>query len=96
MYAFEHYIVITFYCVYDRLRHAVCMTFRFRIGYKANIEQKCGFNGVRIFSDFLFAQPIFSNPPSHPDLHVGQIEKTVRINGRPLRGLHIELSEKQN
>ena len=63
------------------------MTSRFRIGYQANIEQKCGFKDVHIFSDFLFARPIISNPPVHPDLHVVQIEKTVQINGRPLNQL---------
>ena len=55
-----------------------------RIGYEANIEKKCSFEGVHIFSDFLFARPIISNPPTHPDLHIAQIEKNVRINGRPL------------
>ena len=46
-----------------------------RIGYEANIEQKCGFEGVRIFSGFSLARPNISNPPTHRHLHVVQIEK---------------------
>ena len=46
-------------------------------------NKKCRLKGVHIFSDFLFARPTFSNPPTHPDLHV-QIDKTIQINGRPL------------
>ena len=48
-----------------------------RIGYEANIEQKCGFEDVHIFSGFLFARPIISNPPTHPDLYGLQIEKKL-------------------
>ncbi len=33
---------------------------------------------------FLFAWPIFFNPPTHPYFLFTQIEKTVRFNGRPL------------
>ena len=42
------------------------------------------FQGVRIFSQMLFAWSISNNPPTHSYLLFMQIAKTVKINGRPL------------
>ncbi len=49
-----------------------------------NPGENSHFQGVRIFSQVLFAWSISYNPPTHLYFLFMQIEKTVRINGRPL------------
>ena len=55
--------------------------------HKAKREANGHFRGVRIFLYILFSDSIFYSPPTHPYLQFMQIEKTVRFNGRSLRGL---------
>ncbi len=44
------------------------------------------FSGCMYFLSFYLHGSFLTNPPTHPYLLFIQIEKTVQINGRPLRG----------
>ena len=54
-----------------------------RIGYESNTEQKNAVLKVYVFFLIFYLHGrLFQKPPTHLDLHVVQIEKTVRFNGR--------------
>ncbi len=70
-------------------RHVSRVCKMISIGYEANIEKKVVLKVYVFLLIFHLHGPLFQNTPTHPDLHIVQIEKNVQINGRPLKIVQI-------